>query len=95
MYLQVGVLFRYLESAKVKENDSIRLKREVDNEYDSNAIKVLNKKGKQVGYVSRIDTCKIKINDSDEIKGRVIKKTTPENGGNPLLIIYVHDKYIT
>lgn len=38
---------------EVEENDLLSLKLEPENEFDSNAIKVLSKLGNQIGYLSR------------------------------------------
>jgi len=38
---------------KLKEGASLDLVREPDNPYDKNAIKICNKKGKQLGYIGR------------------------------------------
>ena len=38
---------------EVEEDDLLKLELEPDNEFDSNAIKVLSKNGHQIGYLSR------------------------------------------
>lgn len=40
---------------KLEKNDPLLLKREADNEYDSNAIKVLTMDGEKLGYIPKRD----------------------------------------
>lgn len=42
---------------KLEKNDPLLLKREADNKYDSNAIKVLTMDGEKLGYIPKKDNC--------------------------------------
>lgn len=46
--------------SEVEENDKLKLEAEPDNVYDSNAIKVLSKKGNQIGYLNKEMAEKVK-----------------------------------
>lgn len=50
---------RYVDNQDVfkrlEKNDPLLLEREADNEYDSNAIKVLTMDGKKLGYIPKRD----------------------------------------
>jgi hypothetical protein len=57
---------RYVDNQNVfkrlEKNDPLLLEREADNEYDSNAIKVLTMDGKKLGYIPKRDNdifCKL------------------------------------
>jgi len=39
--------------AEVEEDDLLRLELESENEFDPNAVKVLSKNGRQIGYLSK------------------------------------------
>ena len=52
---------RYVDNQDVfkrlEKNDPLLLEREADNEYDSNAIKVLTIDGEKLGYIPKKDNC--------------------------------------
>ena len=70
----VGESYRQEEIKRCQEGESLILKRQPRNKYDSNAVAVLRKNNrKQIGYISRDDAVWVAriMDDGDEVTARI------------------------
>jgi len=73
----------------VKEGDAVILRREPNNPHDNNAIRVLARNGKDLGYVPREFAEQIAPKMKNEIKAVIIKLNIPE-GKTPQITLKIN-----
>jgi hypothetical protein len=86
---------------KIKKGDLLFLERESDNKYDVNAIKVLNKKGQQLGYIKSelAEDLSAYLDNGESFKVIVLDKhggnaNKPTIGCNIQLILNRKEEYV-
>lgn len=83
----VGVTFdnRQRHIRRMSVGDTVKLEREPNNQYDSNAIKVINSDGYQIGHISRELACNMAPRmDSGVIYNATVTAITGTNPGENL-----------